>query len=280
MRGWAEFWSRFRRNRGALVGLAIVFAIVTMAVVAPFLYPDDPFDMVAQPFLWPFQDRAFPLGSDTLGRDLIAQIFHGAHVSLLIGATATIASVAIGIVIGALAGFYGGRIDDVLMRLTEVFQTIPPFILTVIMVAVFRPSISTIVLAICVVSWPSVARLVRAEVLTLREREFIQAGVAMGMSDLRLIVTQILPNAMTPVIVAASLMMATSILIEAGLSFLGLGDPNVVSWGGIIGAGRDSIRDAWYISAIPGVAIFAAVLGLNLVGEGLNDALNPRLRRR
>jgi peptide/nickel transport system permease protein len=131
-----------------------------------------------------------------------------------------------------------------------------------------------------VVSWPAIARLVRAEVLTLREREFVQAGIAIGMSDLRLVLTQILPNALAPVIIAASLMMATSILIEAGLSFLGLGDPNVISWGAIIGAGRESIRDAWYISALPGVAIFASVLGLNLVGEGLNDALNPRLRRR
>jgi len=136
------------------------------------------------------------------------------------------------------------------------------------------------VLGISVVSWPAVARLVRAEVLSLRQREFVQAGIAIGMTDLRIILTQILPNALTPVIVAASLMMATSILIEAGLAFLGLGDPNVISWGAIIGAGRDSIRDAWYISAVPGIAIFAAVLGLNLVGEGLADALNPRLRRR
>ena len=166
------------------------------------------------------------------------------------------------------------------MRLTEIVQTIPPFVLTIILVAVFRPSLRTIVIAICVVSWPSVARLVRAEVLSLREREFVQAGVAMGMSDLRLILTQILPNALTPVIVAASLMMATSILLEAGLAFLGLGDPNVVSWGTIIGAGRESIRDAWYICALPGLAIFLAVLGLNLVGEGLNDAFNPRLRGR
>ncbi len=148
------------------------------------------------------------------------------------------------------------------------------------MVAAFRPSLATIVLAISIVSWPSVARLVRAEVLSLRQREFVQAGIAIGMTDLRIILTQILPNALTPVIVAASLMMATAILIEAGLAFLGLGDPNVISWGAIIGAGRDSIRDAWYISALPGIAIFAAVLGLNLVGEGLTDALNPRLRRR
>jgi peptide/nickel transport system permease protein len=280
MQRWAEFWYRFRRNRAALIGLGIVVGILLMAAAAPLLYPGDPADMVAQPFLWPLQDSAYPFGTDLLGRDLGAQIFHGAHVSLLIGAAATTAAVTVGVVIGATAGYYGGRTDDLLMRITEVIQTIPPFVLAIIVVAAFRPSLQTIVLAICVVSWPSIARLVRAEVLSLREREFVQAGIAMGMSDLRLVLTQLLPNALAPVIIAASLMMATSILIEAGLSFLGLGDPNVISWGAIIGAGRDSIRDAWYISALPGIAIFAAVLGLNLVGEGLNDALNPRLRRR
>jgi peptide/nickel transport system permease protein len=280
MRNVLAFWNRFKRNRAALFGLFIVLAIILVAIVAPFLYPDDPMGMVAQPFLWPLQDPEFPFGSDSLGRDLGAQIFHGAHVSLLIGATATIASVLIGVTIGSLAGYYGGWVDEVLMRFTEVVQTIPPFILTIIVVAIFHSTIGTIVVAISIVSWPSVARLVRAEFLTLREREFVQAGIVMGMSDLRIIVTQILPNSMTPVIIAASLMMASSILIEAGLSFLGLGDPNVVSWGAIIGAGREAIREAWYISALPGVAIIAAVLGLNLVGEGLNDALNPRLRRR
>jgi len=280
MRRWLEFWDNFRQNRAAVLGLVILVPILLMTATAPLLYPGDPADMVAPPLLWPLQDRQFPFGSDVLGRDLGAEIFHGAHVSLAIGAAATTAAVTLGVVIGSIAGYYGGLVDDALMAMTEVVQTIPPFVLAIILVAALRPSLQTIVLAICAVSWPSVARLVRAEVLALREREFVQAGVAMGMSDLRLILTQILPNAMTPVIVAASLMMATSILIEAGLSFLGLGDPNVVSWGAIIGAGRESIRDAWYISALPGFAIFAAVLGLNLVGEGLTDALNPRLRRR
>jgi peptide/nickel transport system permease protein len=280
MRRWADFWQRFRSNRGAVIGLGILIAVVLMAAVAPVIYPDDPSDMIAQPFLWPLEDSQFPFGTDLLGRDLGAEIFHGAHVSLLVGASATAAAVLLGMLVGVLGGYYGGRIDDLLMRATEVVQTLPPFVLTIVMVAVFRPSLKTIVLAICAVSWPSIARLVRAEVLTLREREFVQAGIAMGMSDVRLILTQILPNALAPVIVTASLMMATSILIEAGLSFLGLGDPNVISWGAIIGAGRESIRDAWYISALPGFAIFVSVLGLNLVGEGLNDALNPRLRRR
>ena len=274
------FWEQFRRNPGAVVGLLLVLLVIAMALTAPLIYPGDPGEMIAQPFLWPFEDAEFPLGSDALGRDLAAQIFHGARVSLLVGAAASSAAVSIGVLVGLAAGYYRGRVDDVLMRMTEVIQTIPPFVLAIIMVAIFRPSLRTIVIAICIVSWPSIARLVRAEALTLREREFVQAGMVMGMSDARLILTQILPNALTPVVIAASLMMATSILLEAGLSFLGLGDPNVVSWGMIIGAGRDSVRDAWYISAIPGCAIFLTVLGLNLVGEGLNDALNPRLRRR
>ena len=280
MSRWAQFWEQFRRNRGAVVGLCIVAIVIAMAIAAPIVYPDDPGEMIAPPFLWPFEDWQFPLGSDSLGRDIAAQIVHGARVSLLVGAAATTAAVSIGVSVGLAAGYFRGRVDDVLMRMTEVIQTIPPFVLSIIMVAVFRPSLRTIIVAICVVSWPSIARLVRAEALTLREREFVQAGVVMGMSSLRLILTQILPNALTPVVIAASLMMATSILLEAGLSFLGLGDPNVVSWGMIIGAGRDSVRDAWYISAIPGCAIFITVLGLNLVGEGLNDALNPRLRKR
>jgi peptide/nickel transport system permease protein len=280
MTRWSEFWGRFRRNRGAVFGLAVIVGIVFIAISAPFVYPGDPSAMVAQPFLWPLQHPAYPFGTDVLGRDLGAEIFHGAHVSLLIGASATAASVSVGLSVGVLAGYYGGLIDHLLMRVTEVVQTLPPFVLTIILMAVFRPSLETIVFAICAVSWPSIARLARAEALGLREREFVQAGIAIGMSDARLILTQILPNSMAPVIIAASLMMATSILIEAGLSFLGLGDPNVVSWGAIIGDGREAIRNAWYISALPGVAIFLTVLGLNLVGEGLNDALNPRLRRR
>jgi peptide/nickel transport system permease protein len=161
-----------------------------------------------------------------------------------------------------------------------VFQTIPPFIFAIVLVAIFQPTVTTIVLAIGTVSWPAVARLVRAEVMALREREFVQACIAIGMNDARIIFLHILPNTLAPVIVTASLMVATAILTEAGLAFLGLGDPNVMSWGTIIGAGRDVLRSAWHITAIPGVAILLTVLALNLVGEGLNDTLNPRLKHR
>jgi peptide/nickel transport system permease protein len=166
------------------------------------------------------------------------------------------------------------------MRLTELFQTIPAFLFAIVLVAIFQPSVATIVLAIGVVSWPPVARLTRGEFLSLRSREFVQACIAMGMGDLRIIVLHCLPNALAPIVVTGSLMVASAILTEAGLAFLGLGDPNVMSWGTIIGAGREVLRSAWYVCALPGVAILLTVLAINLVGEGVNDALNPRLKNR
>lgn len=236
--------------------------------------------MVAAPFLWPGQDPKFLLGSDIMGRDLASGLFHGARISLLVGFTATLAAVLLGTTVGAIAGYYGGRVDSALMALTELFQTIPQFIFAIVVVAILAPTVTTVTFALAIVSWPSIARLVRAEFMTLRERDFVLAGISIGMSDFRIITTQILPNALGPIIVTGSLMVATTILTEAGLAFLGLGDPNVMSWGTIIGAGRDALRSAWYITAIPGLAIMFTVLGLNLVGEGLNDALNPRLKNR
>lgn len=280
MKAFREFFRRFRRNRPALVGLIVLIAITAVAMAAATVYPGDPWDMVAQPFLWPGDDAAYPLGTDMMGRDLATGLVHGATVSLFIGLVATTMAVVIGVGVGALAGYYGGRVNDALMRVTELFQTLPPFIFAIVVVAILQPSVRTVVLAIGLVSWPAVARLVRGEFIALREREFVLAGIAQGMSDARIIVTQILPNALPAIIVTASLNVATAILLEAGLSFLGLGDPNVMSWGTIIGAGRDALRTAWYIAALPGVAIFITVLAINLVGEGLNDALNPRLRNR
>ena len=274
------FWRRYQRNRAAVLGLALLVFILLLALSGPFLYPGDSWSIVARPFLWPGENSAFPLGSDSLGRDVAAGIFQGARVSLLIGVVATLAALLIGVTIGAFAGYYGGWIDDALMRLTEVFQTMPFFVFTIVIVAMFRPSIATIVAAIATVSWPAVARLVRGQFLALREREFVQASIALGMGDARIIFRQILPNTLAPVIVTASVMVGTAILTEASLSFLGLGDPNTMTWGTMIGAGRPMLRTAWYLTAIPGVAILVTVLAINLVGEGLNDALNPRLRDR
>ena len=277
---FGQFCRRYARNRAAVVGLLVLLLILAMAGLANVLFPEDPWDMVAQPLLWPGQDTEYPLGSDLLGRDLMSGLFHGARVSLLFGFSATLAALLVGVAVGALSGYYRGWVDDVLMRVTELFQTVPPFILAIVLVAILTPSAKTIVLAIAVVSWPGVARLVRAEFMALRGREFVQAGVVLGMSDARIMLTQILPNAMGPIIVSSSLMVATAILLEASLAFLGLGDPNLMSWGTIIGAGRDALRTAWYIAALPGAAILLTVISFNLIGEGLNDALNPRLRNR
>ena len=275
-----DLWQRYRKNRAALLGLSVFGAVVVTAIVGPLLYTSDPWALATRPFLWPGDQRSFPLGSDAMGRDVLAGLIHGAWVSLLIGLAATAAAVGIGTTVGALAGYFSGWVDDALMRLTEVFQTIPNFIFVIVLVTIFKPAIRTIVLAIAIVSWPPIARLVRAEFLTLRRREFVQACIVLGMSESRIIWRQILPNCLAPVVVFGSIMVATAILVEAGLAFLGLGDPNVMSWGKMIGDGRGALRTAWYLSAIPGVAILLTVLSLNLVGEGLNDALNPRIDQR
>jgi peptide/nickel transport system permease protein len=280
MEAWRDFWRRYRRKTSAVIGLALLLFVFFVAIAGPWLVPGDPWDMATRPFLWPGQDAEFPLGSDTLGRDILTGIIHGSRISLLIGFSATLAALGIGVTVGALAGYFRGWTDDVLMRITEIFQTVPTFLLAVVLVAIFKPSITTIVLAISAVTWPSIARLVRAEFLSLREREFVQSCVVIGMGEARIIFRQILPNCLPPIIVMSSVMVASAILTESGLSFLGLGDPNLMSWGTMIGIGREAMRTAWYMSAIPGVAILVTVLALNLVGEGLNDALNPRLKNR
>ncbi len=274
-----DFIRGFCRNRGAVFGVVVLLLVIAVAVTAPLLYPTSPWRMVQRPFLEPFAMPGFPLGTDTVGRDVAAGLAHGALVSLLVGLVSTLAALLIGVPVGALAGYFGGLVDDVLMRLTEFFQTVPSFALAIVIVAIFQPSIVSIVAAIAIVSWPPVARLVRAEFLSLRTREYVEAAVLSGQGHVRIIFVQMLPNAMSPLIVLASLMVATAILLESSLSFLGLGDPNLMSWGYMIGAARTVVRQAPYLSILPGLAILFTVLALNLVGEGLNDALNPRLAR-
>lgn len=274
-----SFFARFAQNRGALVGLFILIAIILMAVSAPLIYPESPWRMLQRPFLPPLEVDGFPLGTDTMGRNVAAGIMHGAWVSLLIGLVSTLVALTIGVPLGAIAGYYGGLIDDALMRFTEFFQTIPNFALAIVLVAIMQPSVASIVLAIALVSWPPVARLVRAEFMSLRHREYVEAARLVGQTNRTIILRQILPNTLSPIIVLASLMVATAILLESALSFLGLGDPNVMSWGYMIGAARTVIRQAWWLSFFPGLAILLTVLALNLVGEGLDDALNPKLSR-
>ncbi|MDB5848483.1 MAG: transporter permease [Rhodoferax sp.] len=270
----------FVRNPAAVAGVLLLLAVVALALLAPLLYPGDPLDMVTTPLLWPGQDAAYPLGSDSMGRNVVAGIAHGARVSLAVGVVAAVLSLCIGIVVGATAGYFGGLIDDVLVRVTELFQTVPTFLFVIVVVAIGQPSVQVIVLAIGLASWPVIARLVRAEFRTLRETEFVLAARSQGFGHLRIMLQEMLPNALPPVIVTTSVLVASAILIESALSFLGMGDPNAVSWGSMIGEGRELLRTAWYLTALPGAAIVLTVLALNLVGDGLNDAFNPRLRGR
>jgi peptide/nickel transport system permease protein len=270
------FWFRLVANPRAAFGLVWLALVVLAALAAPLIASADPFAITGSPFAPPF--AASGLGTDSLGRSVWSGLVFGARTTLLIAIIATFSAVAFGGLVGALAGFYGGRVDDVLMRLTEFFQTIPSFIFAILLVAILSPSATSVVVAIATVSWPPIARVVRGEVLTLRSREFVQAAITLGERDAAILLRQILPNALSPLIVTGSLLVATAILTESALSFLGLGAPNLMSWGFMIGAGRSFLRDAWWLVAIPGVAILLTVLSINLVGEALNDALNPRLR--
>lgn len=266
-------------NPAAVAGALLLFLILLAALAAPWLFPHDPLDMVGPPILWPGQDPGFWLGTDTMGRDVAAGLAHGARVSLTVGVAAAMLSLLIGIAVGAAAGYFGGWVDVALMRVTELLQTIPAFLLVVVIVAIARPSVTVIALSIGVASWPVVARLVRAEFRTLRESEFVQAARTLGYGHARIALLEILPNALPPVIVTTSVLVANAILMESALSFMNMGDPNAVSWDSMIGDAREMLRTAWYLAALPGVSIILTVLSLNLLGDALNDAFNPRLSR-
>ena len=276
---FTEAWSMFRKNQSAVGALGLLTLITFGAIFGPYLYPTDPFEMVWMPFSPPGQE-GFLLGTDYLGRDLLAMIINGAKVSLMIGLSAAVMTVFIGVTVGALAGFYQGIVEEVLMRITEFFQVLPTLLFSMVLVALFGASMPMITFAIGIVSWTAVARITRSEFLRIRELEYVMASRASGASNLKLMVGVILPNALPPIIVQSALMVGSAILFEAGLSFLGLTDPNVVSWGQIIGSNRQYILDAGYTVTIPGIAIFITVLAISLVGDGLNDALNPKLRQR
>lgn len=261
------------RPAGA-IGIVLLSAAVLLALFASVLFPYDPFEMVGAPFQPPLGE--FLLGTDMLGRDIAAGIAYGARVSLLVGAVTTLIIVVLGVTVGGLSGYFGGTIDTIGMRITEFFQTVPTFIGAIVIVAILGPSLTNIIAAIAIVSWAPLARLVRAEVRSVKQREFVEACVSLGMSHSRILFVQILPNVLPTIVVAGSLMVATSILFEAGLSFLGLGDPNIMTWGFMIGAGRAAIRTAWWMVTIPGLAVLFVVLAINLLGDALNAALNPR----
>jgi peptide/nickel transport system permease protein len=277
---WREAWTVFKRNYAALVGLGILILVVLTAIAGPWVYPIDPFDIVAAPKTAPGADPDALLGTDYLGRDMLAGLVRGGRPTLMVGFFAALIAAVIGITTGALGGFYGGRVDALLGRVTEFFQVLPALLFAMVLVMLFTPSLITVTIAIGVVAWTSMARLTRAEFLRIKQLEYVRAARAMGCSNSRIIWGVILPNAMPPIIVAATLATGTAILFEAGLSFLGLSDPNVMSWGMMIGSNRNYLREMWWAVTLPGVCIFLTVLAISLVGDGLNDAFNPKLRTR
>ena len=274
-----EIFQTFFKSYSAVTGLIILIGIAVMGFIGPLFYPTDPFDMVWMPFSPPGAD-GFLLGTDYLGRDILTQIINGARVSIAIGFSAALVSCFIGVGIGSFAGFYGGWVEETLMRITEFFQVLPTLLFAMVIVALFGSSVLSITLAIGAVSWASVARITRSEFLRIKELDFVLASRSSGSNNMALIFRVILPNAAAPIIVQSALLVGAAITFEAGLAFLGLSDPNVISWGQVIGSNRVYILDATYTVTFPGIAIFITVLAISLVGDGLNDALNPKLRSR
>ena len=269
----------FAANYAAVAGLLVLAIIIVVSLLGPFLYTVDPWEMVWSPFSPPGA-KGFLLGTDYLGRDLVAQIIHGGRATIAVGCAAALLSVLIGITFGALSGFYRGWVEEILMRITEFFQVLPTLLFSMVLVALFGASLQMIAFAIGIVSWTGVARVTRAEFLKIRELEYVTASRSAGANAPTLIFRVILPNALPPIVVQAALLVGFAILFEAGLSFLGLSDPNVVSWGAMMGNNRPFILQHSFTIMYPGLAIFITVLAISLVGDGLNDALNPKLRKR
>ena len=274
-----EMLGMFFSNINAIVGLVMLVLILLFTFIGPLIHTTDPFEMVWAP-LSPPGDEGYIFGTDYLGRDILASMMVGGQVSMAIGLSAAAISLIIGVTVGAFAGYYGGWVEEALMRFTEFFQVLPTLLFSMVIVALFGASLLTVTLAIGIVSWTAVARVTRGEFLRIREMEYVAAARSGSARDGYLIFRVILPNALPPIIVQANLMVGSAILFEAALSFLGLFDPNVMSWGQVIGSNRPYILDAGFAVAIPGIAIFLTVLAISLIGDGLNDALNPKLRRR
>jgi peptide/nickel transport system permease protein len=265
---------RILRSGAGQVGILLTCGLLAVALLAGRIAPADPFASVGPPLSSP--TLAHPMGTDDLGRDLLSGVAHGTRTSLLLALIVSVLTGFIGVMVGALAAWEGGRGDDALMRVTEFVQVVPRFFLAVIVIALFGPGLDRLVLVLALTSWPWIARVVRAEVLSLTQREFVEAARSLGAGRSRVLFREVLPNALPPVVVVVSLNAASVILIEAGLSFLGLGDPDVVSLGYLANNAQRFLRVAWWMAAFPGAMIALAVLGLNLLGDGLNEVLNPR----
>ena len=269
---------RLLRNHTAMVGLAIVLVVTAMALFAPWLTPFDPTDIDLRNRLQA-PNATHWLGTDENGRDILARLMYGARISLLVGLGTVALRALIGITVGLAAGFYGGRVDALLMRITDVFIAFPSLLLALAIIAIWGTGLEKVVLALSIAGWPQFARLVRGEVLSLKERAFVEAGRALGMRSLRLVVRHVLPNALPIIIVYASLNISAPIIAEAALSFLGLGiqSPDI-SWGTMLSSAQRFMRTAWWLATMPGLAITLTVIGFNLFGDGLRDALDPRMR--
>ena len=277
MPGWipaSDINRRIWRSRAGRAGVLLTGGLLAAALVAARIGAPDPFASVGPPLSAP--TLSHPMGTDDLGRDLLSGVAHGTRTSLVLAVIVSVLTGIIGVMVGALAAWEGGALDDLLMRVTEFVQVVPRFFLAVIVIALFGPGLERLALLLAVTSWPWIARVVRAEALSLKRREFVEAARALGAGGARILLREVLPNLLPPVLVVISLNAAGVILIEAGLSFLGLGDPDVVSLGYLANNAQRFLRVAWWMAAFPGAAIAAAVLGLNLLGDGLNDALNPR----
>ncbi len=272
------FWKRFRKNKLALLGGFIVIILFLTALLAPWVSPYDPGQIDIRRVLQaPTPEH--PFGTDPLGRDVLSRMIWGSRISLMVGFVAVGISSLIGIFLGSLAGYYGRWVDNLIMRFVDIMLCFPTFFLILAVIALLEPSIWNIMIVIGITSWMGVARLVRAEFLSLKKRDFTLAEIALGAKDFRIIFGHILPNALAPVLVAATLGVAGAILTESALSFLGIGvQPPTPSWGNILTAGKDNIEIAWWLSLYPGVAILITVLGYNLLGEGIRDAIDPRLK--
>lgn len=277
---WRIASRHFKKSKIALSGLVILVLMYAIALLAPLLAPYDPIaqtDIVATSFMAPNGEHW--LGTDRFGRDILSRILYGARISLAIGFIATLISVTLGTMLGAIAGYFGGKIDAVLMRFTDMVLAFPRLVLLIMIVALFQPSILVIIVVLGLTQWPGTSRIVRGDVLSLREREYIQAAHALGMGKARIIFRHLIPNVLAPVIVTATLGIGNTIVMEAGLSFLGLGvQAPTPSWGSMVSEGRDSLLNAWWVATFPGLTIVMTVLAFNLVGDGLRDALDPRLR--
>jgi peptide/nickel transport system permease protein len=275
-----QFWRYFKKNRLAVGGMAMILITFLIAGTASLFSPYDPGKTDISLKLKPPSNQHY-LGTDQLGRDVFSRMLYGSRISLSVGFVAVAISIFIGIFVGAMAGYYGGWVDSFLMRFVDIMLCFPSFFLILTVVALLGPSLFNIMVVIGITSWMGTSRFVRAEFLSLRERDFVQAAKALGVKDHRIIFRHILPNALAPVFVTATLDVATAVLVEAGLSFLGFGvQPPAPSWGNILTEGRTYIFDAWWLTVFPGLAILITVLSFNLLGKGLRDALDPRLRGR